>query len=106
MLKNVSVLLTLSPFIDAGLVHFVPDPMEFNAVFRRALFGMVNERAANWRPRPEEMRHAKALAKDDYERANLRLPDEELRRRIRKSQPDVSPELVEKTIEAIQERLV
>ena len=45
-LKNVSVLLTLQPFIDAGIVHFVPDPMEFNADFRRAMMVMIEKRRA------------------------------------------------------------
>ena len=105
MLKNVSVLLTLQPFIDAGIVHLVPDPMEFNADFRRAMMAMIGKRTANWEPTREEMRLGKALARDDFGRLTLRLPEDELRRKARESQPDLGPELLERTIEYMKEKL-
>src|SRR4030095_4889387 len=98
-LKNVSLLLTLQPFIDTGVVHLVPDPMEFNADFRRAMMEIIEKRGAKWKPTKEEMRQGQALARDELERLTLRLPEAELKRRIRKSQPDVSPELLERSIE-------
>ena len=105
MLKNVSVMLTLMPFIDAGTVHVVPDPMDFNAEFRRSLISTIENRTANWKPTEEETRRGMALAKDDYERDHLRLPDDALRAMIRDSQPDISPELIENTIQYIKEKL-
>ena len=105
MLKNVSVLLTLQPFIDAGIVHLVPDPMEFNANFRRAIRAMIEKRTANWETTSEEMRLGMALGRDDLERRTLRLPDDELRRKTRESQPTIGPELLERTIEYMKEKL-
>ena len=105
MLKNVSVLLMLQPFIDAGIVHLVPDPMEFNADFRRAIRAMIEKRTANWKPTNEDMRLGMALARDDFERRRLRLPEDELRREVRKSQPDIGPEPLERTIEHMKEKL-
>ncbi len=105
LLKNVSVLLTLQPFIDAGIVHFVPNPMEFNADFRRAIRAMIEKRTANWKPTEEDMRLRMALARDDLERWTLRLPEAELRRKVRKSQPDIGPELLECRIEHMKEKL-
>lgn len=104
-LKNVSVLLALEPFIDAGLVHLAPDPAEFNVDFRRALFAMSSERTANFKLTKEEMRRGEALLKDNLERWTLRLPDDDLRRKVRESQPEVSSELVERTIEFMKEKL-
>ena len=105
MLKNVSVLLTLQPFIDAGIVHFVPDPMEFNADFRRAIRAMVEKRTANWKPTKKDMRLGMALVRDNFERWRLRRPEDELRRMVRESQPDIGAELLECTIEYTKERL-
>ena len=105
MLKNVSVLLTLQPFIDAGIVHLVPDPMEFNADFRRAIRAMSEKRTANWEPKKEEMRLGMALARDDFERVMLRLPEDELRQKARECQPDIGPELLDRTIEHMKEKL-
>ena len=106
MLKNVSVLLTLQPFIDAGIVHLVPDPMEFNAGFRRAIKATIEKRTENWETTTEEMRLGMALARDDLKRATLRLPEAELRRKVHESQPDIGPELLERTIGYMKEKLV
>ena len=105
MLKNVSVLLSLQPFIDAGIVHLVPDPMEFNADFRRAVKAMIEIRVANWKPKVEEMRLGEALARDEFERLTLRLPEDQLRRQLCQSQPDIGPEVLENTIQYAKEKL-
>ena len=105
MLKNVSVLLILQPFIDTGVVHFVPDPMEFNSDFRRVMMEMIEKRGANWAPKHDEMQSGVALARDDIERQILRLPEDQLRRQIRESQPDINPEQLERAIQYMKEKL-
>ena len=104
MLKNVSLLWMLEPFIDAGVVHFVPDPMEFNSDFRRVIMEMIEERGANWALNHEEMQSGQALGRDDTERWALRLPEDYQRHRIRESQPDIAPELLEGTIQYMKEK--
>ena len=44
MLKNVSVLMALQPFINAGFIHLGPNPVEFNAGFQQAMMAMVKAR--------------------------------------------------------------
>ena len=105
MLKNVIVLLTLQPFIDMGIVHLVPDPMEFNAPFQRAMIPMLDERTAKWTPTKEDMRLERVLAGDDLRRMTLRLPEDELRRRVIESHPDIQMETLERTIAHMKERL-
>ncbi len=105
MLKNVSLLLTLQPFMDAGMVHFVPDPTEFSASFRRALIEMTEKRTANWQPRRDEMQLGMALAEDDAERAMLRLPAAVLHRKLRENQPDLSQDQLEETLRYMKRRL-
>jgi hypothetical protein len=104
-LKNVSVLLTLHPFIDSGMVHMIPDPMEFNADFRRVMMSAVEERVANWKPMKEEMRQEEALARDDFERLNLRMPENALRQHVRRSQPNITPELLDRVVEHMKDKL-
>ncbi|HTE41869.1 MAG TPA: DUF4238 domain-containing protein, partial [Steroidobacteraceae bacterium] len=48
-LKNVSLLLSLMPLIEAGLIHLVPDPMEFNAEFRQRIMAMAESRGAGFK---------------------------------------------------------
>ena len=63
MLKNVLSLLTLQPFIDSGIVHLVPDPMEFNPDFRRQVAAMAEVRAADWHATDEEMQPGMAFGR-------------------------------------------
>ena len=99
LLKNLSVLLTLQPFIDAGIVHLVPDPMEFNPDFRREAIAMVEERTANWTLKAEETQLGMDLGTDDLQRSISRLPDDQLRRLILQSDPDIDPDLLDAVVE-------
>ena len=105
LLKNVSVLFALQPFIEAGVIHLVPDPMQFNAGMQREMSAMFAERTANWSLKPEETEFIQALARDDLERATSRLPEDRLSRVIRGSRPDIPPELLERTIAFMKESL-
>ena len=105
MLKNVVVLMALVPFIDAGVVHLVPDPMEFNSDFRRVVMEMSRERASNWTLGNDESQSAQALCEDELARWALRLPEDQQRHRIRQSQPGISPELLGRTIRYMKEKL-
>ena len=80
MLKNVSVLRALEPFIVAGIVHLVPDPIEINSDFQRAMKVTIEKRKASREPTMEEMRLRAILGKDDTERLSLRLQEDVLRR--------------------------
>ena len=105
MLKNVVVLMALEPLIDAGIVHLVPDPMEFNSDFRRVVMEMSRDRGANWALKDDEARMARAWCRDELERWVLRLSEEEQRHLIRESWPDITLELVECSIEYMKEKL-
>lgn len=104
-LKNVSLLLSLMPLIDAGIVHMVPDPMEFNAEFRRSLMAMAGARAADLKLENSDMAVARKLGEDDFRRAFQRQPEDVLRRQIQDSQPTITPELLEGTIRYMKESL-
>ena len=105
LLKNVCVLRALKPFIEAGIVHLLPDPGEFNADFRRSMNSYVNSRNANRSRTQEEMRTTDALAEDDHERILSRLPKDSLRRIMRERQPGIDQEFLESIVENLKERL-
>ena len=106
LLKNLSVLLSLQPFIDAGIVHLVPDPMEFNPDFRREVIAMAEERTANWRLKPEETQSGMSLGKDDFQRSISRLPDDQLRRLFRQSDPRIDPKLLDAIVKQMKANLL
>ncbi|MEZ0603257.1 hypothetical protein ACAX43_14060 [Paraburkholderia sp. IW21] len=49
-LKNVFLLFMLEPYIDAGYVHLIPDPGDFNNEFGRTAMKMAQQRTAGWTP--------------------------------------------------------
>ena len=105
MLKNVVVLMALEPFIDTGVLHLVPDPMEFNSDFRSVVMEMSRERGANWALKDDETQSAQALCRDELERWVLRLSEEEQRHLIRKSRPGITPALLERSIKCMKDKL-
>ncbi len=86
-LKNVSVLLTLRPFIDLGVVHLVPDIFGQNAYWQQSIMAEIKKRSENWKPTEEEVQQMMELITNEYERSKLRLPDHEQRREIGESLP-------------------
>lgn len=97
-LKNVLLLLELEPFIHAGMIHLIPDPMDFNEEFRRNVWSMANERTKNWEPSEEDMRQFKYLNTDDFKRSICRLPEQSQRRQLRQADPDIKDEMIEKIL--------
>ena len=105
LLKNVFVLQLLEPFINAGIVHLVPDPLEYNADFRRSLMAAIEARTASWEMKKEEMKRGEALAQDEFWRLMLRRPEDQLRREMQAANPGIGAELREHTVTAAKQEL-
>jgi hypothetical protein len=89
-IKNVLLMLILEPYIDAGLVHLVPKPNDFNEAFRKIVWQIAEERTANWKPSDDDFGLSKKLAKDDFVRSIKRFPEPSLREYVRKHSPELS----------------
>ena len=57
------LLLVLEPYIQAGLVHLIPDPGDFNPQFGMSALRMAEQRTAGWEPNRESVGWMEALAK-------------------------------------------
>lgn len=101
-LKNVLLLLVLEPYIQAGLVHLVPDPGDFNPQFGMSALQMAKQRTAGWKPNRKSVGWMEALAKDDHRRLMLQLPEGSLKRLMRKRMPEASDAQVDAVIEHIK----
>jgi hypothetical protein len=97
-LKNVFTLLLLEPFIEAGVVHLIPDPGDFNAEFRTSSWRMAEDRTRHWEPNDTQSKF-RLLAEDDHKRLMRQMPDESLARLVRKVEPQASEELITAVIE-------
>lgn len=103
-LKNVLLLLTLEPFIDAGFVHMVPDPADFSDI-RHILWNMAEQRVGDKVDLDDkDVQRNRALVKDDMMRANRGLPDNALRGLVQRTSPELSPEQVAQVIACLKEQ--
>lgn len=97
-IKNVALVMALAPFIYDGVVHLVPDPIEFNDTFRQGVWTIAKERRGNIKLDPADLELGMALGEDDFKRALARLSDESLRRQIKGSAPGIPDEMISKVI--------
>lgn len=105
-LKNVFFMLLLEPFIHAGIIHLIPDPVDFDSQFRSTVMHMAKERARGMKLHKEDRKRSRFFSRDDFKRTRLRTPDKVLRRELKESQPDLTPEQLDRFLEfKEQERL-
>lgn len=101
-LKNVLLLLKLEPYIQAGWVHLIPDPGDFNPQFGMSALQMSEQRTAGWKPDSKSVGFMDALAKDDHRRLMGQLPAGSLRSLMRKHMPEASEVQIDAVIEHIK----
>lgn len=101
-LKNVLLLLLLEPFIQAGFVHLIPDPGDFDPQFRRSAHQMAEQRTMGWKPSRKNFGWMEALAISDTWRLMQQLPGDSLRSFLRTQMPEVPDEQVDKFLEYLK----
>lgn len=104
ILKDITLLMALMPFIEEGYINLIPDPCTFDPHLRSQMFRMARERAKKVEVHEKDLELMKWLHKDDFERLICRMPLDYQRRQIRKSLPDLNESEVEETINYIEEK--
>jgi hypothetical protein len=103
-IKNVALLMALAPLIHAGVVHLVPDPVEFNETMRQAVWAIAKERRGKIKLDSADLEVGMALGRDDFKRGMARLSDESWRRQIKASSPELSDETITHVIEYMRKQ--
>lgn len=100
-LRNVYALLILEPFIQAGRIHLVPDPIDYDAGFRQEIMGIVDSLRgeANELGRNDRAM-ADAMSRDMYLRAIRRLPPDKMRAFFKQQTASARDEFSDDDIEA------
>jgi hypothetical protein len=101
-IKNVTLFTALGSFIYDGVVHLIPDPIEFNETFRETIWAIAKERRGNIKPDRADLELSYELGRDDLKRMIARLPDQDLRRQIRDSDPKLSDDKITEVIAYIR----
>ena len=103
-LKNVILLLTLEPFIDAGMIHLIPDPMDFNEELRRSVWSITEDRKQNWEPSEEDIQQFNYLNKDDHKRSFGRLHEQSQRQHLLQVDLDITDDMIEQLLALIKKQ--
>jgi hypothetical protein len=101
-IKNVALFMALVSFVHDGVVHLIPDPIDFSETFRQSVWTIAKERRGNIKLDRADLELGYALGRDDMKRMLARLPDGDLRRQIRESDPKLSDEKITETIAYIR----
>lgn len=104
-LKNVFLLLLLEPYIQAGYVHLIPNPGDFNPQFGMSALQMAEQRTAGWKPDRKSVGRLETLAKDDHQRLMWQLPESSLRRLMRRRMSDASDAEIDSVIAYMKSEL-
>ena len=102
-IKNVLLLLMLEPYIDAGLVHLLPDPTDFGGLMH-VVMDMAQERVGKAEIDDKDMERFRLLQKDELMRATLSMPPDALRGLIKRTSPDICPEEIEQLMSYMKEQ--
>jgi len=97
-LRNVMLLLNVMPFINAGVLHMVPDPADVNADFRNIMWSMAKERSEVRKPDAKGFEDVRKLAEDDFQRSMFRLSDSSLKRMVKDFESDLDSTGIEDVV--------
>jgi hypothetical protein len=97
-LKNVMLLLVLEPFIRAGLVHLVPDPVEVSAQLGHHVREVLTQRTDGWKPPKGGLSRFLKLAEEETRRVIWMLPEAYQRSFIADRIPEADAEMTDQLI--------
>ena len=100
-LRSVFVLMLLEPYIAAGRIHLVPDPMDYDAGFRSEIIDITKNSIDKLEPGPVDLQSYIALHHGERMRAIKRLPFSRLKAHIRKSATRMPELLIDANVESI-----
>lgn len=102
-LKNVLVLLTLEPFINAGFVNMFPNPCDFDSHLRSQMMDMAEQRHAGMGIDEGDKELVTSLGREDFLRSIISLPRSDQRSILSESSPEISNNELERMLDYIDD---
>jgi len=104
MLKNLLLFLYLKPFIESGVINFIPDPCFFDQHLHRQMLHMAEQRRRGMNSSEIELDRYRILYEEDFFRTMCLLPKEQKLYQIRKAMPDLSSGQIEEIFQYMEKR--
>jgi len=97
---------SLAPWIEAGIVQMIPNPMDFDYRLRKEIYTMAELRyEANKDMYDSEINKIVAEeGKMEFERMYRRIPEEALRRKLKNFKPGITQNEIDRTVEYMLEQ--
>lgn len=95
-LNNIVLLFTLLPFIDAGYIHYIPDPNDFDSHLLKQVLSMSKKRSNGYEMDEIDLAQIESLHKDFFERTMSMFTKDQRETYIRQTLPDITDENLEK----------
>lgn len=91
----------LAPWIDAGIVNMIPNPMDFDYRLRQEIYTMAQKRYETNKELYDKEIHeyADEEGKNEFMRIMMRMPEDAIRRKVKAHKPDVTQEEIDDTVE-------
>lgn len=100
-LRNVFTMLVLEPFIAAGRIHLIPDPLDYDAGFRKEILAIASQFDDKGTSGPIDQAFVEALGRDELMRFMQRLPLESLKEQLKRNVPNGSTEITGADLDAV-----
>ena len=92
----------LQPFIESGVINFIPDPCFFDQHLHRQMLDMAEQRRSGMKMNKHEADRYMKLCEDDFSRTIRLLPKEHRISQIRKAMPELSAEQIEELLQYME----
>jgi hypothetical protein len=99
-LRNVFTMLVLEPFIAAGRIHLIPDPLDYDAGFRKEIMAITDRFGDEVTSGPIDQVFIDALGRDELMRFMQRLPLESLKAQLKRNVPKGATEMTGADLDA------
>jgi len=103
-LKNLLLFLYLQPFVEAGVVNFIPDPCSFDNHLHREMMRMAERRRPSYKIGGKEAEQFKMLHEQDFARTIRALPKEQKIHQIRRAIPGITQDQIDEVLEYMREQ--
>lgn len=97
-LRNAAFMFMVEAYINAGLVHVVPDIGDFNPDFGASTMRLAEQRARDLKTPRGSFGLLERLKRAEFQRMMFLQPEDSLRASIRKNWPDASQEEVDSVV--------
>ncbi|MBR8458103.1 DUF4238 domain-containing protein [Burkholderia dolosa] len=104
-LRNALMLLELERYIRSGKIHLIPDPMDVDEFYRAEILASAKGVPERVELSERDKRYTSALAKDDHMRWTLRAEADNLLAFVKRTTPDIAPDLAEKVAERLKREI-